>query len=320
MLVQFAAPRAFVRALAVCVSLALAVALGCGGDGGSQAPILDGSEYAVMVDVPALLESSEIPALVGALYSRGMPHPLLYAKPSELLEERLTEGAFYYLPDASLDPAEWKEELRDDFEDDGFEPADSISVSAYVGKSVYNVSDPLFYTYIAGGLDFAAYSDKLDDDEAEGGGYRGFAVWVKGSTTHAILEDKGLVVRGNGDAVNDVLKAFDRGEGFADETDPLKRALDKTGGGLVARASVNCENAVFPFSSSACKAVAETVKGGDSGKTEIVGVYLFSSERRAQSGLDDIEDLLHESSMDADFEEIKANGEFVTYRATIYAP
>ena len=288
---QFAAPRAVVRALAVCVAMALAVALGCGGGGGSQTPILDNAEYAVTMDVSALLASSEIPALTGSL-GRGLPS-------DSLLE----------------DPAEWKEELRDDYEDAGFEPADSISASAWV------LSPP--YSYIGGGLDFAAYRDKLDDDGAEKGGYRGFEVWDYGSSSSyaAILEDRELVVVGYEEAVKDVLKAFDRGEGFADETDPLKRALDKTGGGLVARASANCQDAaVFPFSSSACKAVAESVKGGDAGKTEIVGVYLFSSERRAQSGLDDIEDLLHESSDDADFEEIKADGEFVTYRATIYAP
>ena len=289
---QIAAPRAVVRLLAVCVAMALAAALGCGGGGGSQTPILDSAEYAVTMDMSALLASSEIPALTGFL-GRGMPS-------DSLLE----------------DPAEWKEELRDYYEDAGFEPADSISVSALVS---YAGSSP--YSYIGGGLDFAAYRDKLDDDGAEEGGYRGFEVWDAGSTTLAILEDRELVVYGNEEAVKDVLKAFDRGEGFADETDPLKRALDKTGGGLVARASANCQDAaIFPFSSSACKAVAESVKGGDAGKTEIVGVYLFSSERRAQSGLDDIEDLLHESSDDADFEEIKADGEFVTYRATIYAP
>ena len=283
--------RAVVRALAVCVAMALAVALGCGG-GGSQTPILDSAEYAVTMDVSALLASSEIPALTGSL-GIGLPS-------DSLLE----------------DPAEWKEELRDDYEDLGFEPADSISAVArvsYAGRRSYS--------YIAGGLDFAAYRNKLDDDGAEEGGYRGFEVWDSGSRTRAILEDRELAVVGDEEAVKDVLKAFDRGEGFADETDPLKRALDKTGGGLVARASANCQDAaVFRFSSSACKAVAESVKGGDAGKTEIVGVYLFSSERRAQSGLDDIEDLLHEASMDADFEEIKADGEFVTYRATIYAP
>ena len=288
---QFASPRAVVRALAVCVSLALAIALGCGG-GGSQTPILDSAEYAVTMDVSALLASSEIPALTGSL-GIGLPS-------DSLLE----------------DPAEWKEELRDDYEDAGYEPADSISAVArvsYAGRRSYS--------YIAGGLDFAVYRDKLDDDGAEEGGYRGFEVWDAGSTTLAILEDREIVVLGDEEAVKDVLKAFDRGEGFADETDPLKRALDKTGGGLVARASANCQDAaIFRFSSSACKAVAESVKGGDAGKTEIVGVYLFSSERRAQSGLDDIEDLLHESSDDADFEEIKADGEFVTYRATIYAP
>ena len=296
---QIAAPRAVVRLLAVCVAMALAAALGCGGGGGSQTPILDSAEYAVTMDMSALLASSEIPAMTGFL-GRSLPS-------DSLLE----------------DPAEWKEDLRDDYEDGGLEPADSISAVAWVEHAPSPSSRRIpSYSYIAGGLDFAAVRDKLDDDGAEKGGYRGFEVWDSGSSSYAaILEDRELVVVGDEEKVKDVLKAFDRGEGFANETSPLKRALDKTGGGLVARASANCQDAaIFPFSSSACKAVAESVKGGDAGKTEIVGVYLFSSERRAQSGLDDIEDLLHESSDDADFEEIKADGEFVTYRATIYAP
>lgn len=288
---QFAAPRAVIRSLlAVCAAMALAVALGCGGGNDSQTPILAGAGYAVIVDVPALLESSEIPPMV--------------------------ERWGYGLPSVSRfdDPAEWKEELRDDFEDAGLEPADSISVSASVHISSTS------YAYTAGGLDFAAYREKLDDDGLEDGGYRGFEIWGGGYTASAILEDREIVVSGNEETVKDVIKAFDRGEGFVDESSPLKRALDKTGGGLVSSASENCGNAFFRYSASACRAAAESVKGGDAGKSEIFGVYLFSSERRAQSSLDDIEDLLYESGADADFEEIKADGEFVTYRATIYAP
>ena len=292
---QLAAPRA----LAVCVALALALALGCNSGGGSQTPILAGSDYAVMVDVAALLGSSEIPAAAGE-FASGLQSVSQFD-----------------------DPAEWKEKLRDDFEDAGYEPADSISVWAEVSH-VGSV-----YYYAVGGLDFAAYRDKLDDDGVEEGGYRGFEVWGGGSRpTRAILEDREIVVAGNDEAtVKEVIKAFDRGEGFADESSPLMRALDKAGDGLVTRAFENCDSnrsgarVVFRYSSSACRAVAESVKGGDAGKTEIFGVYLFSSERRAQSSLDDIEDLLYESSsVDVDFEEIKADGEFVTYRATFYAP
>ena len=276
--------------------MALAVALGCGG-GGSQTPILAGSDYAVMVDVAALLESSEIPMGVGE-FASGLPSVSQFD-----------------------DPAEWKEELRDDFEDAGFEPADSISVWAEVSHVGQH------YSYAVGGLDFAAYRDKMDDDGVKEGGYRGFEVWGGGSSwTRAILEDREMLVVGRHEGtVKEVVKAFDRGEGFADESSPLMRALDKAGDGLVTRAFENCDSSrsgarvVFRYSSSACRAVAESVKGGDAGKVEIFGVYLFSSERRAQSSLDDIEDILYESSADVDFEEIKADGEFVTYRATIYA-
>ena len=163
---QFAAPSAVARALAVCAAMALAVALGCGG-GGSQTPILAGSDYAVMVDVAALLESSEIPMGVGE-FASGLPSVSQFD-----------------------DPADWKEELRDDFEDAGYEPADSISVWAEVSHA------GLPYYYAVGGLDFAAYRDKLDDDGVEEGGYRGFEVWGGGSSwTRAILEDREILVVG----------------------------------------------------------------------------------------------------------------------------
>ena len=47
-------------------------------------------------------------------------------------------------------------------------------------------------------------------------------------------------------------------------------------------------------------------------------VYLFSSERRAESATDDIEDSVSDMSLDVDLADLKADGEFVTFRATIY--
>ena len=277
------------RMLAVCVAMALAIALGCGG-GGSQAPIIASAQTVIIADVPAILESSEIPHGIG--------------------------WHLWWLPGMtgfSPDRAEWKKYMRDSFAHEGFTPADSISVSAHVRGSNYN------YKYIAGGLDFAAYRNKLDDAGGEEGEYLGLEVWGG----NAILEDRGLVIQGDAESVIRVLTAFDRGEDFLDENEsnPLKRAMDKAGGGLTVSAFRDCENAtIFPYSRPGCEAVAETIKGGDAHAMEIVGVYLFSSQRNAEASLDGIDDLINEVSYDADFEEIKADGEFVTYRATIYAP
>lgn len=58
--------------------------------------------------------------------------------------------------------------------------------------------------------------------------------------------------------------------------------------------------------------------GGGGDKTEMFVVYLFSSERRAESAMDDIEDSISAMSLDVDLADLKADGEFVTFRATIY--
>ena len=301
-LAQFGAPRAVARSLAVCASLALALALalGCGG-GGGEAPILDKSASASVVNVSAILGSSEIPA-------------------------RLDDLGFKLPGDSSLeDPDEWKDKLRDGLESDGFAPADSISARASVRWGKFG------YTYTAGGLDFADLRNELEDNELEEGGYRGFEFWEGGSNAVAVLEDRELVVEGKvdgkpregeeggGEFVKEVIKAFDRGEGFADESDPLRRALDKAGDGLVVRAQTNCSSAaLFSFSSSSCQAVAESVTGGGGDKTEMFVVYLFSSERRAESATDDVEDSVNAKSLDVDLADLKSDGEFVTFRATIY--
>ena len=290
-LAQFGAPRAGVRSLAICAlaALALAFALGCGG-GGGDAPILDKSDSAVVMDVSAILGASEIPA-------------------------RLNDLGFSLPGDSSLeDPDEWKSELRDDLESDGFAPADSISALAGVGGA-------FGYVYTVGGLDFADLRSELEDDGLEEGGYRGFELWESESSygATAILEDRELVVSGNGESVKDVIKAFDRGDGFADETDPLKRVLDKAGDGLVVRARTGCSRAVlFPHSSSSCIAVAESVTGGDADKTEMFVVYLFRSERSAESVRDDLVDDGYSGPLDVDLTDVSTDGEFVTYRAAIY--
>ena len=240
------------------------------------------------MNVSAILESSEIPT-------------------------QLHDLGFYLPSDSSLeDPDEWKNELRDGLESKGFAPADSISSRARVSRGAS-------YIYTVGGLDFADLRNELEDGGQEAGSYRGFEFWESSSAASAVLEDRDLVVSGGGESVKDVIKAFDRGDGFADESDPLNRALDKAGGGLVVRARTDCSQAkIFSNSFSSCNEVAESVTGGDADKTEMFVVYLFSSERRAESAMDDVEDSVNEKSLDVDLTDLKADGEFVTFRATIY--
>ena len=287
---QLGAP---LRSLAVCVALTLALALGCGG--ASETPILANSEEAVMIRVSAILESSEIPAQldnVGRLSSgSGLP----------------SEWDF---PDYD----EWKSVLRGMMESRGFAPADSISTLALVD------GDADYSSYMVGGLDFADLRLTLRIGKYKKSEYQGFELWERDSNAIAILEDSDLVVRGRRTHVKEVINAFDLGEGFADETDPLKRALDKAGDGLVVRALTHCGRGAsnFQYSSSSCEVLAESVTGGDADKTDMFVVYLFSSESLAESALGDIEDSINSRWRDVELKDLKADGEFVTFSATVY--
>jgi hypothetical protein len=68
-----------------------------------------------------------------------------------------------------------------------------------------------------------------------------------------------------------------------------------------------------------CDAAIEIIKGGDPDKTELSAVYVFSSERRAESGLEVLEEAIEDHARyDADIEKIEAEGEFVTFDVTIH--
>ena len=67
-----------------------------------------------------------------------------------------------------------------------------------------------------------------------------------------------------------------------------------------------------------CRAVV-VVKGGDADTTEVTGVYVFGSERRAESGMDDLEDAIEsQDDYDADLEAIETDGDLVTYKVIIH--
>lgn len=63
---------------------------------------------------------------------------------------------------------------------------------------------------------------------------------------------------------------------------------------------------------------AKRPKDRDGNVTEIFVVYLFRSERSAESVRDDLVDDGYSGPLDVDLTDINADGEFVTYRAAIY--
>ena len=273
-------------ALAIFVALSMALAA-CGG--GSSAPgaaqdyILSDASGVSVIEVQAILNAAEVPAMIA-------------------------EGGDLGIVNVSADSDEdFADALTDAWED----------IDATLGTSLDEVShivETNSYTIIKGSFDFAGIRNELEDQDYDDGTYREFELWEAGSTGVALFEGSGIFVRGNVETIKEVIKAIARGDGFLSAEDDLKRALDRAGSGMVTAASTGCQ-----IDANGCNAVVRVITGGDEDRTELTTVYLFSSDRRAESGMDDIEDsILDNEFIDVDIEEITASGEFVTLKTVWY--
>ncbi len=277
--------------LAIAAFTALATLPACGGssDGGGSAPsdpkglVLEDSYSVEITSVRALLESSAVPA---------------------------------FFLDEDEDPEDFKDEWRDAWEDrtralatDPDTVTQDIQVSTGVGG----------YYITKGEFEFSAIKNELEDQGYDDGNYRDREIWEsENGNAVALFEGAGSYVYGSTDTVKEVLKALARDEGFMTNEADLRRALDKVDGGAL---SVNVETDCSGLASSlnGCRAYAGAITGGDEDSMEITGAAVFSSERRAESGMDDIEDEIEDDdSLDADLEEIRVDGEVVIFKLTVY--
>ena len=273
---------------------------GGGGVGGSSdaiAYILEDSDATDMeiVDVTSILGAAEIPA--------GLQ--------SDLLDTPSTVSFD--------DPEDWKDEWKDRdwsdslpvpswlFSDVGIEDLDTVVTQSVDGSTGY---------VLAGNFSFDDLRETMEDEDWEEDDYREFEVWDGRNV--ALLEDNGVILLGRG-FVSAVLKALDTGRGLMEGDSAMQRVLDQAGSGLIViGATENCRSFGSPRLRS-CDAFAMTVTGGTPDATQLRAAFLFSSESRAESGLDDIEEaLLDTNDVDADIEDISADGEFVTYEVTIH--
>ena len=147
-----------------------------------------------------------------------------------------------------------------------------------------------------GGFDFESIRDELEDLDFEEDDYRGFQMWSDDfGSGAALLEGSGVYVHGDKDAVEDVLKALDRGEGFMAPESGLRRALAASGIGIFAVASADCDATdagagAFVFLTGVdfgrydlegCDAVAVSFAESDRDESELVfGVAFRSDETR----------------------------------------
>ncbi len=271
---------------------ALAALVSCGGSvGGGSAPsdpkglVLEDSHRVQITDVKALLESSAIPA--------------------SLLNEE------------DEDPEDFKDDFRDEWEDKSRALAtdpDTVTYDVEVSAGVGS------YYITKGEFEFGAIKNELEDQGYDDGTYRDQEIWEsENGNAVALFEGAGSYVYGSSTTVKEILKANARGEGFMTSEADLRRALDKVDGGALNAAATSGCSGLIPSSLNGCRASAIGVTGGDEDSVEIAGSAVFSSERRAESGMDDIEDGIEDDdSIDADLEEISVDGEIVSFRVTIY--
>ncbi len=269
------------------------VAAGIGGASGPLSYALEGTNYLAMLNVTAILASLEIPA------------QLVVSGPISLPYDGLDE------------PDEWKETWKDEWDGWFFGlVGEALSLDDITSVVYQRTEDGELGVLLFGDFAFDDVREFLEDEDREQDAYRDFEIW---DDEFALLEDRGLIAFNSEGFVKDLLRALDTGEGFLDETGEFKAGLDRAGEGLSLVGSTDCDNAHFRASLSSCEAVVEVIKSGDSDTTDMAAVYVFSSERRAESGMEDLQEAIEDQEeYDADIEEIEAEGEFVSYEVTIH--
>jgi hypothetical protein len=278
-----------VVAVIVIVVLLVMVA-GGGGPSGPGDYVLDGAAAVAVVDVAAILEAPAIPAQLAGFSSIGFP--------------KMDPG----------DRADWIEAWETEWADDFPRIWDGIRLEDITTVLLQEDADGRDLGWIFfGEFAFADVRDTLEDGGRESGDYREFEVW---GDDVALLEDRGVILVGT--FVPDVLKALDTERGFADEASALMQALGRAGEGLVSVATATCSGSFFPVQPRGCESLLESVTSGDQDNTIVTGVYVFGSESRAESGLEDIEDAVDgQDTYDADLNRVEAEGIFVSYEVSI---
>ncbi len=177
------------------------------------------------------------------------------------------------------------------------------------------------YTVVKGDFDFLDIEDELDEQNYEEDTYRNVDIWRKDDDAAVLYESTGIFVIGHKDAIRQVVKALDLGEGFlAHDAQMLREAMDKLDSAPVMRASVECNinELDFSYSPRGCDAVAVGISSANDDFTDAQIAMLFDRESRAEDAFDDIEDAVYESGIDADLSNISVNGEFLIFNITEY--
>ena len=184
------------------------------------------------------------------------------------------------------------------------------------------------YTVVRGEFNLRDIQYELEDMAYEEDSYRNLEVWTdQFGASVAVLEGSGMYVYGEReDTVKEILKAIDRGEGFMGSDAILRRAVDTVGDGFFGYSAIGCSgrDVFLDIGQSTgllenCESVAFVLTGGDEDESKVSVGVVFSSERRAESGMDDIEEYIEDSGfLDADVDDVGLDGEVVTLSLTMY--
>ena len=170
---------------------------------------------------------------------------------------------------------------------------------------------------LEGEFDFEDVRDELDAADFEDDRHRGYEIWEHGeegsSRAVALIEGRGQAVTGDADAVRSALETLDRGSGsLLDTTDNgLARVLMGAGEGWIVDAHDTC----YLPEDSGCRSSA-TVALRVNEEYLVEALYLFRSERSAESEVNDVEGYLRDLFGDL-YDEVRADGEFIVAEATV---
>ena len=173
---------------------------------------------------------------------------------------------------------------------------------------------------LEGEIDFEDVRDELDDADYDDDRYQGYEVWEEGRRfveMVALLEERGQMVIGNAEAVEDALKTLNRGSGsLLDDADSdLGRVLRRAGEGWFVYGTEGCRFSEI----RGCLAAGTAVHRGDEDYlVEFTMAFLFRNERTAESEMEDLEDEIDDDlSRDFDIEEVRVEGEFVIVTVSV---
>ena len=287
------AHRAILAAVLIPALASLAACGMIGGGGGGGAPgnavefVLEDATSITLINIGDILSAESVPARLGSLIGN------------------------------NWDIDEFQDELRDDWDED----ANAFETDPESVQQLLVIGSPDGgYVIVKGNFNFEDIKAALEDEDYDDGTYREREIWEDGGASVALFEGSGIYVVGASSQIKKILRALDQGDGFMESTTELRQALDRAqNGALAVVAAANCSG-TYAANANGCRAAAIAITGGNEDTTAYANAAVFSSERRAETALDDIEEAIEDDIdneiVDMDINEIQRSGEIVTFRTT----